>query len=115
MKKAIVVLSLFLIAGACTKEDVPAETPSCIKEKIEQIKKESVWNPPGSVWQYTYNNQTVYYIPARCCDIPSVLYDSQCNVICSPDGGLTGKGDGKCPDFFEKRKNETLIWQDSRK
>lgn len=73
-----------------------------------------VRNPPGSVWQYEYKGQSVYYIPAYCCDIPSQLLDSNCNQICSPDGGYTGAGDGKCADFFELRKNEKLIWQDSR-
>ncbi|AXE19522.1 hypothetical protein DR864_18150 [Runella rosea] len=115
MKSAIVVLFLLLITGACTKEDIPSDTPACIKEKIEQMKKDAVTNPPREVWQYTFNNQTVYYIPPMCCDVFSELYDAQCNLICHPDGGITGMGDGKCPDFFEKRKNEKLIWRDDRK
>lgn len=115
MKSAIVVLFLLLITGACTKENIPSDTPACIKEKIEQMKKDAVTNPPREVWQYTFNNQTVYYIPPMCCDVFSELYDAQCNLICHPDGGITGMGDGKCPDFFEKRKNETLIWRDDRK
>ncbi len=115
MKSAIVILFFLLITGACTKESIPADTPACIKEKIEQMKKASVSNPPSSVWQYTFNNQTVYYIPPVCCDVFSNLYDDKCNLICHPDGGLSGMGDGKCPDFFEKRKNEKLIWRDDRK
>ncbi|RZK59368.1 MAG: hypothetical protein EOO91_05460 [Pedobacter sp.] len=84
-------------------------------EKIQKLKNENVANPPASVWQYEYNGQTVYFIPQKCCDIPSALYDSNCNLICSPDGGFTGKGDGKCKDFFEKRTKEKLIWKDDRK
>lgn len=115
MKNVIIAVFLLLITGACTKEDIPSDTPACIKEKIEQMQKDPVTNPPREVWRYTFNNQTVYYIPPMCCDIPSILYDAQCNVICSPDGGISGSGDGKCPDFFEKRKNEKLIWRDVRK
>ncbi|MFT5791167.1 MAG: hypothetical protein ACI9LI_000499, partial [Saprospiraceae bacterium] len=28
---------------------------------------------------------------------------------------FTGKGDGKCADFFDARTNEKLIWEDERK
>ncbi|MHC2993269.1 hypothetical protein OB13_17390 [Pontibacter sp. HJ8] len=86
-----------------------------MEAKIKKLKQEGVRNPPASVWQYQYNGQTVYYIPPHCCDAPGILFDANCNYICSPDGGFTGQGDGKCNDFFEKRTNEKLIWQDDRK
>ncbi len=44
----------------------------------------------------------------------STLYNENCNVICSPDGGLTGSGDGQCSDFFDTRTDEKLIWEDVR-
>jgi hypothetical protein len=90
------------------------QIPACLKNKIEEIKAGPVRNPPASVWQYQYQVKTVYFIPQFCCDFPSVLYNSDCSVLCSPDGGLTGNGDGKCSDFFTERKNEVLIWRDSR-
>jgi hypothetical protein len=103
---------VFLQAETCKKE--LANIPPCILTKIAQLKTEKIANPPASVWQYEYNGKIVYYIPAKCCDIPSLLYDSDCNLICSPDGGFTGKGDGKCSDFAEKRTKEKLIWKDDR-
>jgi len=114
---SILVLFCFLFPTilSCEKIDVPADTPGCIKAMIRDIKSDEVRNPPASVWKYDYNGQTVYYIPPYCCDIPSQLYDSECNLICSPDGGFTGAGDGKCTDFFSKRSNGSLIWQDTRK
>lgn len=112
----ILVLSVItmLYFNSCEKLDVPSYTPSCIKRKIRQIKSDKVRNPPASVWQYDYNGQTVYYFPAFCCDIPGELYDNNCNLICNPDGGITGIGDSKCSDFFSNRTNEKLIWQDDR-
>lgn len=112
--KLLLIGFVLLQTQTCKKEDLK-DVPACILEKIEAIKAERVWNPPGSVWQYEYNGKIVYFIPARCCDLPSALYDADCNLICNPDGGYTGKGDGKCTDFFEKRKNEKLIWKDERK
>ena len=99
----------------CEKKQTIIEIPNCIKEIINTIEEGEVWNPPAKIYRYKYNGQTVYYIPSRCCDIPSILSDENCNTICSPDGGFTGNGDGKCSDFFSKRTNEILIWEDDRK
>lgn len=116
MKKIFLKLMLVtaLAAGitACVEKD--ENVPACIESMIEEIKTADVWNPPATVWKYHYNGKTVYYIPPRCCDIPSILMDKNCNPLCSPDGGFTGEGDSKCDDFFEKRRDGKLIWEDKR-
>jgi len=50
-------------------------------------------NPPRSITQYLYKGQTVYYVPAQCCDQYSDLYDENCNFLGHPDGGFSGAGD----------------------
>ncbi|RLD84716.1 MAG: hypothetical protein DRJ10_00445 [Bacteroidetes bacterium] len=85
-----------------------------MERKIYDIAEGEVWNPPAKVYSYMYNGEIVYYFPSRCCDIPSILYDKNCNAICSPDGGITGDGNGQCSDFFNFRTNEKLIWDDIR-
>ena len=65
---------------------------------------------PDFVARYDYNGQTVYYVAPRCCDIWSILYDSSGTVLCAPDGGIAGMGDGRCPDFIAERKNEKILW-----
>lgn len=102
-------IAAFLFFG-CSKSHLP----TAIDKKIETLKKEPKWNPPAKVYSYTYNGQTVYYFPAHCCDIPGEVLDEKGNHICSPDGGITGNGDGKCTDFFTARTNEKLIWEDKR-
>ena len=87
---------------------------SCIREKIAQFKREKVSNPPRYVYSYQYKGKTVYYITSDCCNQYNILYDVNCNVICSPDGGISGKGDGKCSDFFDTATNPILIWKDPR-
>ena len=119
MKKITPIILLFAIIGtillsSCEKLDVPSDTPLGIKNKIRAIKSEDVWNPPATIWQYEYNGEIVYYIPARCCDFYSELYDQHCNLICHPDGGMSGNGDGICTYFFDTRTNEKLIWRDDR-
>jgi hypothetical protein len=108
------VASLLFFVRQCGKDDV-ANAPDCVITKISEISKEDVWNPPAKIYSYVYEGQTVYFIPQHCCDIPSELFDSDCNLICNPDGGFSGRGDGKCADFFATRTDEKLLWEDTRK
>jgi len=110
------ILALFavlLLLTACSQETQP-ENPKWVDQLIQEFESQPVGNPPLSIWRYDYNGQAVYFVPAHCCDIPSVVYDTEGNVLCSPDGGITGGGDGRCDDFFTQRTNELLIWQDPR-
>jgi len=81
---------------------------------IQKLENEPVANPPASIAQYEYKGQTVFFLPQRCCDIPSTLYDADGNIMGHPDGGITGHGDGRVPDFFEERSNERIVWEDER-
>lgn len=110
----LLLLSGVIILG-CKTDNLPDNLPECVRKEIEQIESQRVWNPPARVFSYLYKGKTVYYIPPRCCDIPSTLLDEHCQAICFPSGGFTSAGDGKCPDFFTARSAEKLIWQDSRK
>lgn len=114
LKKLVLIPLSLLFLNQCSKEDELA-LPSCIEQKIETLKKEAVWNPPAKIYRYNYQNQYVYFFPQRCCDIPSELYTENCNLLCLPDGGRTGEGDGKCTDFFKTRTEPLLVWEDTRK
>ncbi|HMJ47975.1 MAG TPA: hypothetical protein VK498_11645 [Ferruginibacter sp.] len=89
--------------------------PACIKKLIAQFKSEEVQNPPRKIYRYLYNGNTVYYVTAPCCDFFTDLYDSKCNLIAHPDGGFTGKGDGRAADFIKTRTAEKLVWEDKRR
>lgn len=89
--------------------------PECILKKIESLEKEPVRNPPAIVAEYQYKGRKVYYIPPAAGDQMSALYDESCALICRPDGGITGMGDGKCAGFPEERSEEKIIWKDERK
>jgi hypothetical protein len=68
-------------------------------------------SPPVYVDRYVYKNAFVFYTPIPgCCDQVSKVYDRCGTVVCSPDGGYTGNGDGRCPDFFGSAQGETRIW-----
>ena len=129
MMKHIIFFSLLLVTISCSSnKDLTSsnktlktimkqypELPKAVQERIVQFQKEAKTNPPRAIYQYQYHNNTVYYITAPCCDFYSELLNEKGKIICHPDGGFTGKGDGKCVDFNKTKSNEKLIWKDNRK
>lgn len=95
-------------------KDPVVGAPEWLRSLIRRLENEPVANPPLAITQYEYRGQPVYYVPPRCCDIFSDLYDADGNIIGHPDGGTTGQGDGRISDFFETRSNESVIWSDER-
>lgn len=116
-------LSVFIITlcfSACSQrlqneKSADASLPKCINKLISDFKSEPKQNPPRKIFSYTYHDSTVYYVQPICCDFYSDLYDNKCNLIAHPDGGFTGKGDGKIKDFRKEATNEKLVWEDTRK
>jgi hypothetical protein len=113
MKYLSITLSLpLLLTLECGKKK--SEIPSCIQQKIEAIKAAPKWNPPAEVNEYTYQGKNVYLFSADCCDQYNELVDENCKYICAPSGGITGKGDGECPDFSSAAQFKRVVWKDSR-
>jgi hypothetical protein len=113
--KRLILLPIFLcyLLTACEKPDLAIAVPNCIENKIQDIQNAPVENPPKEVWLWEYNGVSYYYFTAACCDQFSELYDADCNLVCAPDGGFTGMGDGNCvPGILNATK--TLIWKDPR-
>ena len=108
----IIIISLNFSCDEIIDED---GATSCIREMIEKYKREAPTNPPRTVYSYQYKGKTVYHITSVCCDQFNILYDLNCNIICYPDGGITGSGDGRCPNYFNEATSKGLIWKDSRK
>ena len=88
--------------------------PAWLKARIKAVLGERKRNPITRILRYTYGGQTVYYVSAPCCDQYSDVLDTKGKLVCHPDGGITGKGDGQCPDFEKNKTNEKLVWQDPR-
>lgn len=115
MNRTVAMAVFLLLTGivGCTPT-LTGEQPAFVKQLIVDIEATPAANSPGAIWKYRYEGRTVYYVPPSCCDVPSRLYDADGKVICGPDGGFTGKGDGKCPHFFERRSAGRQIWDDPR-
>ena len=117
--RAICFLFAFLALAGCSQEPTvllpdSESQPEWVSKLIQELESEPLANPPAFLARYLYHGQVVYFLPQRCCDIPSVLWDAEGTVLCSPDGGITGEGDGKCPDFHKEKSDEVIIWRDPR-
>jgi hypothetical protein len=129
MKYLIIMISIVAASCCSSKKNLAATgtessgntrdssvvLPKCINKMIAEFTKAKVENPPRKIYSYNYQGKTVYYVTPPCCDFYSDLYDSDCNLIGHPDGGFTGKGDGKMPDFHSTKSGEKLVWEDKRK
>jgi hypothetical protein len=68
MKALAALVFGFLVIGRCDDSGERTMSP-CLKDRIEQIKAEDVWNPAATLWRITTTtNKTYYYIPPHCCD-----------------------------------------------
>jgi hypothetical protein len=112
MRHCVFIL-MVMLAVAPLRTSAQQEIPPFVAELIARYKSVPAGDSPGAVWRYQYKGAVVFYVPPRwCCDIKSWLYDSAGNVVCRPDGGIAGAGDGKCPDFFRERSEGELLWSD---
>jgi hypothetical protein len=114
MKMLFVALTVLSLSAQNCSKNKEAAIPSCIKQKIDEIKTKPKWNPPAQVDEYLYRGKKVFAFSADCCDQYNPVYDENCNYICAPSGGITGKGDRKCEDFSTEAKHVRLVWKDER-
>ena len=113
IKATVIILIANTILMSCKDSDIDIDAPVCIELKIEELIKQEVSNPPTQVWRWEVDGNTYYYITSDCCDQFNYLYSDNCDIICAPDGGITGQGDGNCP-IFTNEIIKTLIWEDKR-
>ena len=99
---------------AAVEIPVSEKPSSCLDQLKSRYTQEEKQNPPRKIYSYTYLGKTVYYVTAPCCDFFSDLFDNNCQLMGHPDGGITGRGDGKFPGFDKERTNEKLLWEDKR-
>jgi len=113
LKRTFIFLGILIMSSNCTNSETGSNNLTCIDIKIKEILMNEVTNPPTQVWKWEDNGNTYYYITSDCCDQYNYLYTINCEIVCAPDGGITGNGDGNCPEFSSEII-KTLIWEDKR-
>ena len=95
-----IALAIFIVA---CKEPLPDSLQALIDSDTE--------SEIQAIWRFRFNGETVYYAQSGCCDMFNNLYDDDGKFICSPDGGFSGHGDGKCPTFWDQATDRKAIWK----
>lgn len=99
-------LLIALLIGASANGQEPSTVVKQIVEAYDGVQS-------LEIWQHEHNGEVVFYVPlARilCCDMMSELYNAKGEMICKPDGGIAGSGDGKCLDFVSLRSTGVRVW-----
>ena len=97
----------------CSNPAEPKDKPIWLNDFLET--RENEHETPKAIWQFEWNDKIVYYVLSQGCDNFNLLLDENGKVLCSPDGGFTGRGDGKCSNFINEKKNGKLIWEKKNK
>jgi hypothetical protein len=103
---------LALVTPAAAGAPAP-DLPDWLAARLRATTAGPAGDRPPWVARYEYRGGTVYYLPPRCCDIPSELYDAAGDLLCRPDGGFVD-GDARCPDFLARRRGGEIVWGDGR-
>ena len=104
------VVAISFFAG-CTKLDLPITVPNCVERDIRRFERQDRgYENAISVSQWQVDGKIYYYYQSDCCDQFNYLYDEECNLICAPDGGFIGDGDGNCPEFVGDITS-VLVWE----
>jgi hypothetical protein len=113
-KMPLLLLIVLAAAGACkSQEEHEKSAPKNSEQQAPLVPQwledqMEAWQQEGytEVDAYYWKGDTVYLAIPPCCDRFSELYNRKGKLLCHPGGGITGKGDGKCPEF---RSDATLI------
>ena len=111
-------------AGACgTPEAELAVAPASIKGIVAERQSLPPDGTGSSIVRYDYNgeavegtNTIVYYVPPppMTSDFNTQLFDQSGTLVCEPEGGFMGNGDGRCDDFAGNRSNPCIVWAGGR-
>lgn len=111
MRNVIITSFALFLFASCAPKNQGINMPVCLLTKIDSLKKDPKVNLPESVTHYNYQGRSVYYVVSGCCDQFNEVYDENCKSLGAPDGGITGKGDNKLPDFYSQVTDKKVVWQ----
>ncbi|MGN7833846.1 DUF6970 domain-containing protein [Pseudoxanthomonas sp. 22568] len=84
--------------------------PDWLRARIADYERLPANGAPGSIWRITHQGSPAFYLVSPCCDQFNPLLDARGKEICSPSGGFTGAGDGKCPKPMDAGTEAIRVW-----
>jgi hypothetical protein len=97
-------------SAATTASTGQAPLPDWLRARIADYERLPASGAPGSIWRITHQGSPAFYLVSPCCDQFNPLLDARGKEICSPSGGFTGAGDGKCPKPMDAGTEAIRVW-----
>ena len=111
MRRFTVITALLVVAGLMVNSCKKAYTPDDISDEIYHLVLEL---KPTSVDEYLYNSEKMYHFDTWSGPDDFTCLYSIDGKLMAYFGGFTGKGDGRCTDFFETAVLIRTVYADSR-
>lgn len=116
--RVAIALALSLGMAAClhapaeTGQDKadPPQVPDWLKARIAGYERQPAQQAPSTIWRIIHQGAPAFYLVSPCCDQFNPLLDAGGKEICSPSGGFTGAGDGKCPHPMDAGTGAIRLW-----
>lgn len=86
------------------------ELPTWLQLRIDEFETGPARAAPIAIWQITSKGKAAYFFVAPCCDRYNPLYGESGQLLCHPNGGIHGRGDGECPQPADLRTPVSFIW-----
>jgi hypothetical protein len=65
--------------------------------RLAEIYERALVERSDPLIRYLIGDRVYYYAVSGCCDQLNPLFDADGKYVCAPDGGFSGRGDGRCP------------------
>jgi hypothetical protein len=105
------VFALLVGSPAYAEDRVPTSSlPQWLQAAIKRYDAQPADHAPLSIWQIAHNGQVAYFLASPCCDQYDPLLSAEGKHLCSPTGGFTGGGDGRCPKPADAGSAVKLVW-----
>jgi hypothetical protein len=91
--RALLLLVATALSACATSREQPAgEAPS-----LAEVFELALASRPETLIRHLISDRVYYYALSGCCDQLNPVFDAEGKYVCAPDGGFTGRGDGRCP------------------
>jgi hypothetical protein len=109
----VIVVLLFCAVSACSlnaANQAQPSTPAWLQTIISDNTQKPLKNAVHEIWKISHQGNPAYFMISPCCDQFNPLYEQTGRVLCHPSGGMTGRGDGRCPMPADAKSTPQLIW-----
>ena len=86
------------------------ELPAWLQLQIDEFQAGPEQSAPIEIWQITNKGKAAYFFVAPCCDQYNPLYGESGQLLCYPNGGFHGRGDGVCLRPADLRTPVVFVW-----